>query len=118
MTERARSGALAVTALCGAASVVCMFMVGRGQKSLLLIAMFTVWVVSPFAASLYVQRRVPQRAAIAWIGTVASLISATIYASVAFGPPRPQPAKFFLLVPAAMWVLFGAAWLVGLSRKQ
>jgi hypothetical protein len=121
MTESLHSAlsnrlALLVTVACGAASLAFMFMVGRQQKSLLLIAIFTVWVAVPFAAFLYMQIVARRRAAFDWIGAGVSLLSAAVYAVVAFGPPQPQPAKFFLLVPAASWVALVIATLLSRSK--
>ena len=102
----------AVTALCGIASLMFMMMVGRNQKSVVLIAMFSAWVAAPFAIFLCVQFRGVGRNLLAWSGALLALASAAIYAVVVFGPSRPQPAKFFLLVPAGSLVLFGMAGLV------
>ena len=98
----------ALTAVCGVASLVFMMMVGRHQKSVLLVVMFTLWVSAPFAALIagllssraWLERK---RGALSVTAVILSLASASVYAAVAFGPPRPQPAAFFLLVPAASW---------------
>lgn len=38
-----------------------------------------------------------------------ALGSLIIYGAVALGPPRPQPAAYFLLVPLGSWLLGLAA---------
>jgi hypothetical protein len=97
-----------------AGSVGLMFYFGRGQRSLLLIILFTVWVTSPFLALAWAHaaaKRSTERKQTA-VGLLALMIavgSLTVYGIVALGPPRPQPAKFFLLTPAASWLLIVVA---------
>jgi hypothetical protein len=106
-----RKVALVFTSAAAIASLAFMFVVGRRQKSAILILLFTVWVLSPFAAVLLGSSAISKRRAgfeqkvFAGLASVVSLVSVGIYASVALGPPRPQPASFFLLVPAASWVV-------------
>jgi hypothetical protein len=115
MTESSRPAALRRTALIAtvvgaAVSLVFMFVVGRHQKSLVLIALFTGWVLAPFVVLIYMHTRSKiwpelQRTALDALMILLSLGSVAIYGTVAFGPPRPQPAAFFLLVPATSLAL-------------
>ncbi len=111
-----RALTLVVTVVGAIASVFFMFR-ASAHPPLLLVILFTGWVLSPFAALLAADR-ISQRWSMAARATVyagALLIvnvSLAIYAFVAFGPPRPKVAPFFLMVPAASWVLIVATLLV------
>jgi hypothetical protein len=91
-----------------------MFYVGRRQRSVPLVLLFTLWVLSPFAALAWAdvmstQWSAAMRAAVYALMIVVSVGSLLIYGPVAFGPPRPQPASFFLLTPPASWLLMAMA---------
>jgi hypothetical protein len=93
-----------------AASFVLMLRVGHANPSRFLIALFAIWVLSPFVALVLadiVSKRwsMLTRATLYWLMLVLALGSPAIYARVALGPPRPQPASFFLLVPFGSWLL-------------
>ncbi len=77
---------------------------GRHNGSVLLLGLFVIWVGSPFAALIVVKAL--RSLALALVVTTASL---AIYGTIALGPPRAQPAFFFLMTPAASWFLIGAA---------
>lgn len=115
MTRSSSSALAVVIALCGLASLACMFMVGRHQKSAVLVLMFTAWVAAPFVASAGVCLSGAAKRSLAWMSAVVALLSAGVYAAVVYGPPRTQPARFFLLVPAAAWLLLALAWV---SQKR
>jgi hypothetical protein len=108
------TGAHALTIASAAASLIFMFMVGRHQKSALLMVLFTGWVASPFVALMYghlvarnwVERR---RKMLSILGVVLSVASVAVYADVALGPARAKPASFFLVVPAASWAVIAIA---------
>jgi hypothetical protein len=98
-----------------------MFHVGRHNNSRLLLALFAIWVLAPFAALIRAQvlsQRWPVRTqAVSCIATLAIvLISLTIYGHVALGPPRPKPAAMFLIVPLVSLLLI--AIVVPLARRQ
>ena len=83
---------------------------GRRQKSLILMGLFTVWELSPFVALVYahvVSKHwpVPTRATLYGVMLVLTLGSLATYGHVVLGPPRPQPAFVFLVVPLASWLL-------------
>ncbi len=73
---------------------------GRHNPSILLIGLFLIWVASPFVVMIARSRR----HSLAIIVTL-SIASLAIYGTVALGPPRAQPAFFFLMTPAATWLL-------------
>ena len=130
MTEGVRLAALkrvaSVITIAGAViSLGCMFVVGRHQKSLVLMALFTVWVLAPFVALIYAHElsqnwTVNRSTALYTFMLLLTLFSVAIYATVAFGPPRPQQARFFLMVPSASWLLIGIAFSISayLGRKR
>jgi hypothetical protein len=77
-------------------------------------ALFTLWVLSPFAALCLADRAskswpVLTRATLYSLMPVVTLGSLAIYADVALGPPRPKPASVFLVVPLASWLLIAIA---------
>lgn len=87
-----------------------MLKVGQHNQSLILLALFTLWVLSPFVALALagmVSKKwsAPTRTTLYCVMLVLSLISPVIYGNVALGPPRPQPAFFFLVVPFGSWLL-------------
>jgi hypothetical protein len=106
---------LVVPALVGGAagSVAFMGYVGRHNNSALLIALFTVWVLSPFAvlaAGLAASRRWSFRIRqVLYVVTIAvALGSLALYGDVALNP-RPQPAFLFIVVPPASWLVIAIA---------
>lgn len=108
--ELLRRAALDAAVIGAVGSMVFMFMVGRHNKSWILMSMFTVWVLAPFIAYGLADRlsrrwSVPARKALHAVMLCVALGSLAIYGTVALGPPRPQPAAVFLLVPLASWLL-------------
>ena len=77
---------------------------GRYSTPPLLIVLIGMWVLLPYDALTIGNILSPR-----WSNQVnrmllrltflVTLVSVAIYASVAFGPPRPKPAFFFVLVP-------------------
>ena len=105
-----RRAALILLAAGAFGSVGCMGFVGRHQRSVLLLVLFTVWVLSPFAAlavgvALSNRWSVPIRRTLYTLTIVVALGSLAVYGTIAFGPPRPQPAFYFIVVPPACWGL-------------
>src|SRR5882724_4366404 len=100
-----------IAALAGAlGSVGLVFQVGRRNPSRVLLIMFALWVLSPFAALVWAEMvskgwQVLTRVTVYGLMVVVAVGSLAIYGEVAFGPPRPQPAFWFLVVPAASWIL-------------
>jgi hypothetical protein len=100
-----------IAALAGAwGSVSLMLRVGQRNHSIILLVMFGIWVLSPFIsltlAALAAKRwSVLMRKTLYIVMLVLTLGSLVVYAEVAFGPPRAQPASLFLFVPFASWLL-------------
>lgn len=91
----------------------------------LLVVLIGLWVVSPFvllALGDRLAKRWPRlsRATIHVLALVLTLGSLAIYQAVAFGPPRPKPAFFFVLIPPISWLVIatGLATAALVSRKR
>ena len=72
--------------------------------------LFIGWVLAPFLACGLADRfsrrwSISMRAALHGVMLVIALGSLIIYGMVALGPPRPQPAFWFLAVPLGSWLL-------------
>ncbi len=120
-----RTVALVALVAGAAGSVGLTLLAGRRNKSQILIALFVIWVVSPFIG-LIVANGVSMRCSLATRSTLYSLMLVTtvgslgFYAGLVWGPPRPKQASVFLIVPLASWLLLAttvsfAAWL---SRRR
>jgi hypothetical protein len=114
-----------VIALIGAVgSLYFMFNAGREQKSVLLLALFTAWVLSPFvglfvANMISKQWAVLTRASIYCLMIVLTLGSLVVYSGT-FSSPETKPAFVFLVVPLTSWFLMVTVILIasGMSRKS
>ena len=110
-----------IAVLVGAAgSFGLMLRVGRRNPSLILLVLFTVWVLSPFVALLWANVvskwwRVLTPATALSLTLVLTLVSLAIYGRVAFGPHIAQPASAFLMVPLASWAVIVVV--IFLSRR-
>ncbi len=109
-----RAAALIVVVTGAIGSFGFMLRVGSHNSSFFLMLLFAIWVLSPFVALLLahsVSRRWADLTCATLYGLmlVLSLASLTLYGDVALGPPRPQPAYRFLVVPLASWVLIVVA---------
>lgn len=118
-----RRTALLTIGICAVTSLGCMFRVGH--SNVILTAMFFVWVLAPFVGMIAMivkapRWREPAQAATYAAGILVSIASVYLYGDVAFGPPRPQPASRFVLVPVASWLalLVVAAFDKVLARRD
>lgn len=107
------TSARVATVLGGAGSILAMLRVGFRDGAtipILLLVMFTGWVLSPFLAMLAADRistrwAAPTRSMLHRLMLFVPLASLAIYGYVALSPPRPKPAATFLLVPLGSWLL-------------
>ena len=88
-----------------------MFYAGRNQNSVILIALFTTWVLSPFVGLLIANKTskrwtVLPRVTLYLLMIVLTLGSLISY-SGAFSPPGTKPAFKFLVFPLISWLLIG-----------
>jgi hypothetical protein len=108
---RIRRAAARIALPAGAAgSVGLMLYAGRHNGSRLLLALFALWVSSPFialglASAVAKRWSVPTRAALDWLTLALTVGSLSIYGYVAFGPPRAKVAPLFVVVPPVSCVL-------------
>ena len=114
--------ALIVLLVGAAASLVLMFNAGRNQKSIFLIVLFTVWVLSPFAAVFaanVIARRwsIPTRASLYLLMLFITLGSLFSYGGL-LNPPGTKPAFKFLIVPLVSWLLIVIVFLIAASRSR
>lgn len=131
MTEKNTSGnnflktiALIVVLTGAVASLVFMFNAGRNQKSILLIALFTIWVLSPFIALLVANAiskswSILSRRILYFLMLFITLGSLISY-SGALSSPTTKPAFKFLIVPLVSWLLIVTVILIArkISRKK
>lgn len=92
----------------------------------LLVVLIGLWVISPFAllalCDVLAQRwPLLHRPTIHVLALVLVVVALAVYQSVAFGPPRPKPGAFFVLIPPISWLVIatglGAAALVSRKRR-
>ena len=99
-----------ITVLIGAlGSLVLMFNAGRNQNSVVLLTLFTIWVLSPFGGLLVADKFTrswsrPARVMLYWLMIVLAIASLIAY-SGALNPPEMKPAFIFLVVPPVSWLL-------------
>jgi len=109
-----------IAVLLGAAgSLVLMFNASRNQRSILLITLFTIWVLSPFIGLLVVNRiskrwSTLSRVTFYWLTVVLTVGSLIVYTGI-FNPPGTKAGFIFLVVPFTSWVLVGTVILI--TRK-
>lgn len=101
-----------------------MLWVGRHNHSRLLTAIFTLWVLAPFAALVWAQvvsKPWPSfpRATLHGVTLVIALASMAIYGVVALGPPMAKTAAPFVIVPPASCLLIAVALpIAALAQKR
>ena len=80
-----------------------------------LLGVFAGWVLAPFVTLAWADRS-PKfqtaRPTLQVLMLLLALVSLTAYARVAFGPPMPQPAALFLLVPLGSWLVIAISLLL------
>ncbi len=113
-----------IVVLAGATgSLYFVFRTGHNQKSILLIALFTAWVLSPFIALLIVNFNDALRLIIPSVTLYSLMVGITLFSLViytgAFNLQGTKPAFKFLVVPLISWLFIGVILLVYryLSRR-
>jgi hypothetical protein len=105
-----RRAGLLTLAIGAAGAVGLTLYTGRRNPSTLLMAMFAIWMLAPFAALAFADAASKQwsdltRTALYALMVVITADTLAVYGYVAFGPPRPQPAFAFLVLPPASVLL-------------
>jgi hypothetical protein len=99
------------------ASLYFMFKAGRNQRSFLIIAFFTAWVLSPYAglflaAKTSNRRFVPIRALIYWLMIILAIGSVVAYSGI-LTPSGTKGAFIFLVAPFISWIVIAILILIG-----
>jgi len=99
-----------------------MLYAARGQHSLLLLLLFTGWVLAPFCVLMwtYVASRNWALSGRALHGVIyfVTLGSLTIYGTLAVGILRAKNGFIFLVVPAGAWVIIAIALALFTQRAR
>jgi hypothetical protein len=119
-----RMAALVIASIGAVGSLYFMFNTGREQHSVVLLALFTGWVLSPFVG-LFVATMISKnwaaitRASLYCLMIVLTLGSLVAY-SGALSSPETKPAFVFLVVPLTSWFLMLTVILIarGMARKS
>ena len=104
-----RTTALTVVLLGAVGSLYFMFNVGNNQKSVLLLALFTAWVLSPFVG-LFVATKISNRWTVVtrsslYLLMIVLSIGSLVAYSGALTPSGTKPAFIFLVIPFVSWLL-------------
>lgn len=119
-----RIAALIVTLVGAVGSLGLMFSAGRNQRSFILMAIFTIWDLSPFVG-LFVADRFSKswshliRVSLYCLMLVLTVVSLVAYSGV-LNPPETKNAFMFLVVPGISWLLIVTVLLIAglISRKR
>ncbi len=107
-----RAAGLSAAIASAAGSLWFMLKVGHHNQSQLLLALFTIWVLSPFVVLVtlnVIARPIFTPAFLCALTFIISLCSLAIYERVALGPRRAQPAFAFVVVPPASLAITAVA---------
>ena len=97
-----------------------MFNAGRNQNSILLIVLFTGWVLSPFIglfiADMISNRWLPKSRITIYLLILFITLASLLFYSGALNVPGTKPAFKFLIVPLISWILILV--IVQIKRKR
>ena len=119
-----RRAALVIALVGAVGSLHFMFNAGREQPSVLLLALFAAWVLSPFVG-LFVANMISKgwavltRASLYCLMIILTLGSLLVYSGI-FSSSETKPAFVFLVVPLTSWFLMVTVILIasGMARKS
>jgi hypothetical protein len=112
-----RTLAPVVAAAAAAVSVALMLRAGSNGGAVL-VALFCAWVLSPFAALIWLTpRRGVSRTALV-VTLMVALCSLVVYGGMVPMPSGTRPAFPFLMVPLGSWVLIAIVWTGGGLRRR
>lgn len=91
-------------AISGVVGAVALMMHAAPRMPALLVVLIGGWVMAPFVILAVVESvaarwPAPVQATTQAVMVATAIVSVAIYAATAFGPPRPKPAFYFVLVP-------------------
>jgi len=94
---------------------------GHNNKSFILVALFVIWVLSPFIifliANIASRRWSFLARVMLYILTIFITVGSLVGYSGALTPPGAKPAGVFLIVPLLSWVLIVITYLIVSFRK-
>jgi hypothetical protein len=111
--------ALMVTLVGAVGSLYFMFSAGRKQNSIILLALFTAWILSPFVG-LFITNKIssrwtaPARDPLYLLMIILAIVSLVAY-SGAFNTPETKNAFIFLIFPLISWFIIVIVFLI--ARK-
>lgn len=119
-----RTTALTIILVGTIGSLYFMLNAGSNQKSILLLGLFTAWVLSPFVG-LFVADRLSKRWSdkihswLYWTMVILTVVSVTVYSGL-LTPSQTRPAFNFLVVPFLSWLVILTILFIAkrLSRKD
>jgi hypothetical protein len=93
-----------------------MFNAGRNQPSVLLIILFTLWVLSPFVGLLLlnnISKRwiVSVRETLYWLAIIMTILSVAGYSGT-FNPFETKTAFMFLVIPFVSWIIIALSFFI------
>jgi hypothetical protein len=105
-----RTAAIVAVLVGAVGSVSFMLIAGRHNTSRILLAIFALWVSSPFIALLWANMvsarwSLRTRATLHIVMLSLTLFTLPIYGYIALGPPRPKTAFVFVVTPPASCLL-------------
>ena len=114
-----RTTALIVSLVGAVGSLYFMFSAGREQKSIILLGLFTAWILSPYIGFFILNKisnrwTVPARRLFYWLIIVLTIGSLVAY-SGSFNTPETKNAFAFLIFPMILWFLIVTVFLI--ARK-
>ena len=119
-----RTVALILLAVGAVGSLYFMFNASRNQKSILLITLFSGWILSPFVGLFLADKfskrwTVNVRASFYWLMIILTIVSLVGYSGV-LNTPKTKNAFVFLIIPLISWLLMTISILTArrLSRKM
>ena len=117
-----RKAALALTLTAAALSLSLMFWAGRKNPSLVLMALFTGWVLSPYVALVWAEARSQRWPAAARLRLYAVMCAVSagcvaFYVRDALLPPR-KAAFIYLMAPLAAWVVIGVSLMLAVRMSR
>ena len=119
-----RTVALILLAVGAVGSLYFMFNASRNQESILLITLFSGWILSPFVGLFLADKfskrwTVNVRASFYWLMIILTIVSLVGYSGV-LNTPKTKNAFVFLIIPLISWLLMTISILTArrLSRKM
>jgi hypothetical protein len=111
-----RAAALPALLISTVWSLCLMFIAGHNNRSFVLMSLFTLWVVSPYAALFIINRKslitVRKRNYL----TITISVCSVIFYTVGYLYPGKTPAFIFLLIPFMTWLFIGS--IIIISKKN